>query len=137
MIRSPEAIVPEVVSEDSILTEMGTRVVYLTLGSKRLTLEIHLAAGIAATYAETINKPRIPGETTKLYQAVKDKLEEVAAEHPRGEIVFSFETGFPNMVRWAKGPGNDIFGWRTIYHTIDDPQKISATAVIRAKPDKT
>lgn len=126
----------ETISQEADYTEMGTKVVQLSLGSKRVTLEVHLGYGTAASYVEKTDRPRIPGETTKLYRAVREQLEMAAAESPTGSVYYTFQTGFPSMVAWAKDRGNELFHWDSLYASIDDPMQIRATAIIHAKPDQ-
>lgn len=101
----------------------------ITAGRKRLTLAV-LPSGYASARLDNIpGMKRIAGETTAVFTAAKQILQEAVQRSGR-PIQFEVETSFPTMKGWLQTTGKTVFGWN-IQPTIDDPLRLKAEVEIR------
>jgi hypothetical protein len=66
---------------------------------------------LATTYIENTRlTDKKEKETTFLYLAAKDILQKFATDK-RTRVYYIFDTENPQMLKWAKTKGQDIFSW--------------------------
>ncbi len=87
----------------------------LRCGSKNLIMWVtDYGNGFTAkTHISTNTTRRIQDETTSIYAAARDLLQQLA-DRTQVVVKYEFQTINSKMQRWAQGKGRDIFQWNSV-----------------------
>lgn len=93
----------------------------LEYGQKQLIISFYPETQEIYTYVKNDhNRERKPKETTLLYTAAKQLMQQISNESNQ-KFIYRLMTTFENMKEWATTAGNEIFNWEN--NDISDVEK--------------